>query len=349
MKKLLFILLPLLFVLTAILIVTQMSASPLFYVDTMPGLSECTEVDSLLLYRLKSNLNNVNLKGVMGGSEVEFLVSTNSNGLRSPEASRDGGRYRILVLGDSCTFGLGVGNDETYPARLERLLNDRVPGERRFEVFNAGVPGYAAWQGARYLAARGMKLEPNLVIACFGNNDIVPDEDPTSTNPLPDLLHGGFIQEKLMALGLYRLVIAAQIQFLNSPERRKVKGDLRTGVPPAEQAFEAYLLEIAKVCREHKTALMFMVWPLLPQVLDRQGRPEAVSAMQPFRSRIRNQSIVREVAQSQGVWLVNPLPALAAAEQGPLYLGPIHANKKGLEVIAGVLRDAILENVLQPK
>src|SRR5262245_46577047 len=35
-------------------------------------------------------------------------------------------RYRIVCLGDSCTYGLGVKTAETWPKQLERLLNERL-------------------------------------------------------------------------------------------------------------------------------------------------------------------------------------------------------------------------------
>ena len=70
------------------------------------------------------------------------------------------GATRMAVLGDSIAFGWGVEDGETYPARLEAILNARGPG--RVEVVNAGFPGTclgekAAWYaiGVRPLAAVG--------------------------------------------------------------------------------------------------------------------------------------------------------------------------------------------------
>lgn len=50
------------------------------------------------------------------------------------------GVVRLALLGDSTTFGVGAGDDDTYPARLERDLTAR----RTFgavEIINAGNPG----------------------------------------------------------------------------------------------------------------------------------------------------------------------------------------------------------------
>ncbi len=98
-----------------------------------------------------------------------YPVSTNSLGLRSKEIRPLEGQYRILALGDSRTFGDAAGNSETWPALLEEYLNTSIPND--FEVINAGVGGYSAYQGMRFLEKHIGELKPHLVIACFGTND----------------------------------------------------------------------------------------------------------------------------------------------------------------------------------
>lgn len=98
-----------------------------------------------------------------------YPVSTNSLGLRSKELRPLEGHFRILALGDSRTFGDAAGNEHTWPAQLEQQLNTLVPGN--FEVINAGVGGYSAYQGMRYLEKYVHDLKPQLVIACFGTNE----------------------------------------------------------------------------------------------------------------------------------------------------------------------------------
>lgn len=99
----------------------------------------------------------------------KYRLTTNSVGLRNKELRDLEGQVRILALGDSRTFGEGADNDFTWPALLEKKLNDYKPGH--FEVINAGVSGYNAFQGLRYLETRGIKLNPNLVICAFGVNE----------------------------------------------------------------------------------------------------------------------------------------------------------------------------------
>jgi lysophospholipase L1-like esterase len=100
---------------------------------------------------------------------------TNALGLRDAEIADDG-RRRILAIGDSCTFGWGVDQDDAYPQLLQQRL-DRGPQAGRYRVINAGVPGYTSYHGRLYLAERGLALQPAVVIAGFGFNDIVPSGD----------------------------------------------------------------------------------------------------------------------------------------------------------------------------
>ena len=70
------------------------------------------------------------------------------------------------MLGDSFTFGQGVGDDEAFPAQLERLLAARF-GAADVQVLNAGVPGYGTVDELRYLESRIGRLDPDLVVVQF--------------------------------------------------------------------------------------------------------------------------------------------------------------------------------------
>jgi len=78
-----------------------------------------------------------------------------SLGLRGPELeASDAKVFRILCVGDSITFGFSVDQPDTYPRQLLTALAKHYP-QRRFEIINAGVPGWSWLQGLRYLDLRG--------------------------------------------------------------------------------------------------------------------------------------------------------------------------------------------------
>lgn len=103
--------------------------------------------------------------GVLRGTSF----STNSAGMRGPEL-RDDGSIRILAVGDSCTWGWRVAQDQSYPAVLQRVLDGRT-NPAPYQVLNAGVPGYTSYQGLVYLREKGLALKPGVIIAGFGFND----------------------------------------------------------------------------------------------------------------------------------------------------------------------------------
>jgi hypothetical protein len=94
----------------------------------------------------------------------EFRISTNSLGLRSPDPS-DGlpmeiespaKGFRIVCLGASITFGWGVSNAESYPARLAQELG--------VEVINAGAPAGDVILLAEWAEKNILQLDPDLIL-----------------------------------------------------------------------------------------------------------------------------------------------------------------------------------------
>lgn len=106
----------------------------------------------------------------------EFCVryTINSRSLRSKEYTLEKPKNttRILVLGDSFTFGFGVEDNETYPAVLEQLLNKN----HLVEVWNAGVSGYSPDAYYLFLKENIAKIKPDIVLVGFyAGNDLIDD------------------------------------------------------------------------------------------------------------------------------------------------------------------------------
>lgn len=109
-------------------------------------------------------------------SEFSVPVRINAEGLRDREypRERDPRVFRILALGDSFTFGVGVRSEDTYPKVLEGLLNgsSAARGRTTYEVVNAGVEGYGPEQ--EYASLKGLlgRYQPDLVIVGLYSNDV---------------------------------------------------------------------------------------------------------------------------------------------------------------------------------
>ena len=82
------------------------------------------------------------------------------------------GAFRIAVLGDSFSFGPHIQYDDTFPKRLERILNARQEGPRA-EVFNYGVSGFATIHQVKR-SALAIKQQADLLILQITLNDPEP-------------------------------------------------------------------------------------------------------------------------------------------------------------------------------
>lgn len=103
-------------------------------------------------------------------------VDINSLGYRNADfpSRKPDDEFRILMVGDSFTYGDFVDNDETLPAQLESALLSNCGG---FRVINAGVGGTTIVTHA-IMSQRALPLEPDLVILVFSENDIDDLADP---------------------------------------------------------------------------------------------------------------------------------------------------------------------------
>lgn len=122
------------------------------------------QYDSERGYRLIPNLRQQANWGSM-----TYRIETNSRSQRDRERDTDA-QLTILAIGDSHTFGSGVDQHETYPARLEASLT-RQRG-RRVEVINAGTPAYGWLEQRALLDQLPGTQKPDLIILQTSWNDI---------------------------------------------------------------------------------------------------------------------------------------------------------------------------------
>jgi acyl-CoA thioesterase-1 len=76
-------------------------------------------------------------------------------------------RPRVVVFGDSLTAGVGLLEQEAYPARLQRKIDE---AGYKFEVVNAGLSGDTSAGGLRRLDW-ALEGDVRVLIVAFGGND----------------------------------------------------------------------------------------------------------------------------------------------------------------------------------
>ncbi|QOJ02514.1 MAG: hypothetical protein HRU71_03010 [Planctomycetia bacterium] len=116
-----------------------------------------------LIYELKPSSS---VTFTYRGPPAEYRI--NSEGMRSDRIHarpKPAGVRRILCLGDSVLFGLGVPIEDVFSSKLETML----PG---CEVMNTGVGGYNTYSERIWLETRGATYQPDDVIVCYCPNDV---------------------------------------------------------------------------------------------------------------------------------------------------------------------------------
>ena len=95
-----------------------------------------------------------------------YSYSNDERGMRIVPGATEGrpARKRILLLGDSFTYGIGVDDDQTFGAYLQRSIPDAL-------IANAGTGGKGTDYALKYLSVRGAELKPDVVVLGFFPND----------------------------------------------------------------------------------------------------------------------------------------------------------------------------------
>ncbi|NNE42995.1 MAG: hypothetical protein HKN12_02195 [Gemmatimonadetes bacterium] len=127
--------------------------------------------------------------------EYTTSIHIDTDGYRVPEVPESENQpVRILAVGDSFTFGVGVEAEEAWPEVLEdQILADQVPG---VAVRNGGVGGYGPLRTQRLLEARQVAWEPDIIVhAVYLGNDL-EDAQPATYLESPRIQDGRMVAEE---------------------------------------------------------------------------------------------------------------------------------------------------------
>jgi len=110
------------------------------------------------------HVHKPNAKAHLMGTDVAI----NSDGFRDDEyAPERNENFRIVVLGDSLTFGWGVEKDEAFEVLLEEMLSEKRPTE----MINMGHGNYNTEQQVNLFKEKGLKYNPDKVLVFYFIND----------------------------------------------------------------------------------------------------------------------------------------------------------------------------------
>ncbi len=101
-------------------------------------------------------------------------IDVNSLGFREREIdlTKPENMFRIAVIGDSITFGQGVGEENRFTNRLEKRLNELTGSGQSYEVLNFGLPGAETVDHVRFLQDSVLKTDPDFILLQWYTNDV---------------------------------------------------------------------------------------------------------------------------------------------------------------------------------
>jgi lysophospholipase L1-like esterase len=216
---------------------------------------------------------------VKPGSHYEWqriTVDINSHGLRGPETAyeKPPSTFRILNLGDSVVMGWGVREEDTYGQQLQFLLNEHSNGSQRFQVINAGVPGWSLDNALAYLQAEGHKYEPDLVVLDVtlandinGRSALLAGNEPAPFRWLSDHTYFWPFLQSQMAWAKARAQGKHRVDTINPPTNPAKYFPLD---PQSDRWDERWntILKIDRLARENSARFVLVLFPLEFQVLD---------------------------------------------------------------------------------
>jgi len=263
-------------------------------------------------------------------------VEINSLGLRGPEIRdpKPPGRWRVVCLGDSCTFGAA----HPYPQILQSMLDERAPGA--FEIVNAGVIGYTSLHGLEWFERDLARLHPDVVTLYFGWNDMWREKDSAVRGWFKSRIageHRPWFRSYLWEAAQRSVVFLANTFGLSALQ-----------VPPEQ--YRAVLDRFAALGREQGFTVIYLTAPSgfdddhTPQWLIEHGfvaRGDSAPALR----RTYNQ-IVAEAAAHEKSPLVDCAADFERSGGRALFADPghdpIHPNGEGYRRIAAALAEELL-------
>jgi lysophospholipase L1-like esterase len=281
------------------------------YVSPMTrNVAQAFQTDPVTGFRLTSNMRH---RIDVDPLEFHFTFDTNSRGLRGPElVPKAPGEFRVLVLGDSFAFGLGVESNETFSAVLEKDL--RAAAQRPVSVVNAGTVSFGTVQELAWLKAHADEVQPDVVVVAFYDNDFA---DNVSTIIFKD----GFLFEN-------PILIAGHPSFLLEfvlKDLLHIRGSNPAGL---ERKTMTLLEQVQQICLARRIPFILL------DITSRESTRWALSEKQQ-----RHAAPVPAGAIS--VDMFTPIEAQPSTP----YLREHHLNQKGHELVASELLPVVLRTM----
>ena len=248
-------------------------------------------------------------------------VGINSIGLRNREIGLvAAGTTRVMMLGDSLTFGWGVKEEDTPSRLLETVLNGGSQGAPKYEVINTGVGNYNTQMEVTYFMTKGIELKPDVVVLNYFIND---------AEPTPRRHEVGWGEYSQAYVVLASAVDKISRIFLGRADWKAYYRGLYEDDQPGWTEGQDAMRRLISFCREHGIKLVLVNYPELHEV-KQYPFPEVTGA-------------VEKIAESEGVPFLDLRPSVEDLVPETLWVSPSDAhpnriaNERFAAAIAGTL------------
>jgi len=287
-------------------------------------------------------------------SHRDVPMRINAHGFRDRElvVPKPEGEVRILVLGDSITWGDYLPAEEVYVERLEARL--RAQGVEGVEVVNAGVGDMGLRGEVDLLLDRGLVVEPDVVVVAFYLNDSRPPWGfPAERGHRGWLRRHSMLANRIYDWALLRrwlqergegrlawVTAASRLDWEHDPEQFLELADLArydwgaAWQPESWGEVGAQLDRLEQVADQHRFRVVLLALPVAFQV----------------RASFVEDTPQRELAglaRSRGFEFVDLLPALRRHADERLFFDHCHPTPRGNDVIAQALESFLAPTLQQ--
>ena len=278
-------------------------------------------------------------------------IRINSQAIREDEIplAKPEGMYRIMVVGDSTTFGYGILLEDSWPKQLQRRLNEHFD-DFEYLVINASTSNYDMVNERIFFEETGVGYEPDMVLVGFSLNDIrlksgnhyaiqedgsILPEDRAEWNGR--LEKWRIVKKSALLSRLYLIYGSVRYAW---PEYRSLKKATPEILANWERGMREYqkLLEFS----QERGIEMGIVYLPYRYALD-EDEGEVDRPRQKFRA----------FEASTDAFLIDPMATLRQARRSGVEIfppnDPIHMNEAGMDIAAQfIFEDLVKRRLLAP-
>lgn len=229
-------------------------------------------------------------------------VAINALGLRDDDLNIHNDKAaRVLMLGDSITFGWGVPQDETVSARLEPLLAQNLGHD--VDVINGGVGNYNTAMEVAWFKRVGLDLKPEVVVLNVFINDAEPTPEPAVIRWWDALLYS-----RVILFGAFDTI---ERLIFGGPDWKAYYRGLYASDASGWRAMQSAVQQLAELCEENDIRLVIVDYPELRELepypfVDVSGKIAALASEE----NVRYISLLPAVQDQDpaALWVTKPDP-----------------------------------------